>query len=218
MFYIGLGDGGSGGDPHGHGQNRSTLLGSLLRIDVDSGDPYAIPADNPFRNTAGARGEIWAFGLRNPWRYAFDATAGQLYIADVGQNQWEEVNVADADAGGLNYGWNVREASHCYNATSCDSAGLTDPILEYDHDDGCSVTGGAVYRGSAIPDLRGHYFFADYCAGWVGSFRVQGNSAVDRAQWDVGDLGNILSFGEDAGGELYVLSQNGSVYRLEPAS
>jgi glucose/arabinose dehydrogenase len=214
MFYIGLGDGGSGGDPHGHGQNRGTLLGALLRIDVDAGDPYGIPADNPFRDTAGARPEIWAYGLRNPWRFDFDEPTDHVYIADVGQNRWEEINVVDAGAAGVNYGWKVREGAHCYNASTCASDGLTDPILEYDHGDGCSITGGYVYRGSAIPELVGHYFFGDYCDGWVGSFRVDGDRAVERVQWELGSLGNILSFGEDAAGEVYVLSQNGSVYRL----
>jgi hypothetical protein len=218
MFYIGLGDGGSGGDPHGHGQNRGTLLGSLLRIDVDRGDPYAIPADNPFAGMAATRAEIWAFGLRNPWRFAFDRQTQRLYIADVGQGRWEEINVADARTGGINYGWNIREGAHCFGASGCATAGLTDPILEYDHGDGCSVTGGHVYRGSAIPGLVGHYFFADYCEGWVGSFRVDGQRAEDRTEWALGNLGNILSFGEDAAGELYILSQNGSVYRIESAN
>jgi glucose/arabinose dehydrogenase len=218
MLYIGLGDGGGGGDPHDNGQNRATLLGSLLRIDVDRGDPYAIPADNPFRSIAGARAEIWAWGLRNPWRFSFDRTAGRLFIADVGQNAWEEVNAVDAATGGLNYGWNVMEAAHCYpGGTGCDRSGLVLPILEYSHGDGCSITGGHVYRGAAIPSIQGHYFYADYCRGWVRSFRLSGDQVVDRTEWPFGEIGQVLSFGEDATGELYVLASSGgagSVYRL----
>jgi glucose/arabinose dehydrogenase len=216
MLYIGLGDGGSGGDPQGNGQNTGTLLGALLRIDVDGGDPYVIPADNPFVGRAG-RDEIWAYGLRNPWRFAFDREAGHLYIADVGQNDWEEVNVAPAEQGGLNYGWNIMEGQHCYRTAACDMAGLELPVLEYDHSQGCSVTGGYVYRGSAIPEIRGHYFYSDFCDGFLRSFTYVGNGIADQRMWDVGDLGSVLSFGEDAAGELYVLSANGSVYRLVTA-
>src|SRR5690606_13385265 len=140
------------------------------------------------------------------WRFDFDPETDRLYIADVGQNRWEEINAVDAGTGGINYGWNIREGAHCFGAGECSTQGLTDPVLEYGHGDGCSVTGGYVYRGSAIPQLAGHYFFGDYCAGWVGSFRLDGQRAVDRVQWDLGNLGNILSFGEDAAGELYVLS------------
>jgi glucose/arabinose dehydrogenase len=197
MLYVGLGDGGSGGDPQGHGQDLATLLGSLLRIDVDTDDPYEIPSDNPFVGRVGARGEIWAYGLRNPWRFAFDSTSGELYIADVGQLLWEEVNRVPAGQGGQNYGWNVMEGAHCFDAPNCSQAGLTLPIYEYDHGDGCSITGGHVYRGTAIPDVIGHYFFADFCEGWVG------------------DLGQITSFGVDASGELYIVTANGRVYRIE---
>jgi glucose/arabinose dehydrogenase len=218
MLYIGMGDGGSGGDPLGHGQNLGTLLGALLRIDVDRGDPYAIPPDNPFVGRAGARGEIWAYGLRNPWRFAFDRTAGLLYIADVGQNRWEEVNVAPASAGGLNYGWNLTEGNHCFPSDPCDRTGLTPPVLEYSHDEGCSVTGGHVYRGRAIPELVGHYFYADYCRGWIRSFRYTSEGVRDAQTWSVGNVGMITSFGEDSDGELYVLSQDGRVFRLEPQS
>lgn len=214
-LYIGLGDGGSSGDPQGNGQSRGTLLGSILRIDVDSGDPYAIPADNPFNNTAGARPEIWLYGLRNPWRFAFDDADGLLYVADVGQNQWEEIDVVRATAGGLNLGWNVREGRHCYNSTTCSTTGLTDPVLEYGHDPECSVTGGFVYRGSALPDLTGHYFFSDYCAGWVRSFRYVDGNATDLKDWGL-NAGRVLSFGRDSAGELYVLNDAGEVLRLVP--
>ena len=217
-LYVGMGDGGSGGDPLGHGQNRATLLGDLLRIDVDAGDPYAVPAGNPYAGQAGARGEIWATGVRNPWRFSFDREAGLLYLADVGQNALEEVNVVPATAAGINYGWNTMEGSRCFRpADGCDRAGLTLPVLEYDHSQGCSITGGYVYRGSRIPALRGHYFYSDYCQGWIRSFRYGGGQAVDRREWALGDVGNVLSFGEDAAGELYVLSASGRVYRMDPA-
>src|SRR5690606_16654471 len=144
MLYVGMGDGGSGGDPLGHGQNPGTLLGALLRIDVDGAAPYAVPADNPFVGRAGARPEIWAIGLRNPWRFSFDRAGGTLYVADVGQSEWEEVNAVPAGTAGVNYGWNVMEATHCFRDQSCDRAGLTLPVVEYPHAEGCSVTGGYV--------------------------------------------------------------------------
>ena len=216
MLYIGMGDGGGAGDPQGHGQNKGTLLGALLRIDVDRGDPYAIPPDNPYVTDPAARSEIWAIGLRNPWRFAFDPPTNRLYVADVGQNRYEEINVVDARTPGLNYGWNIMEGAHCYPGGSCNTAGLVLPALEYTHDDGCSVTGGVVYRGAAIPSLVGHYLYADYCAGWIRSFRYDGEAAVDRRELIGGGAGNILSFGQDAAGEVYVLSSNGRVYRIEP--
>ena len=215
MLYIGMGDGGGGGDPRGNGQNPATLLGKLLRIDVDAGDPYAVPRDNPFVGRGGARGEIWATGLRNPWRFAFDRTAGMLYIADVGQNEWEEIDAVRADSAGVNYGWNIMEGDHCFRpASGCNTAGLERPISEYSHSEGCSITGGYVYRGSRIPALQGHYFYADYCKGWVKSLRSMGGAVTDLREWPFGDIGNVLSFGEDAAGELYVLSANGRVYRI----
>src|SRR5687767_5184288 len=159
MLYLGLGDGGGGGDPDLNGQNPNTLLGALLRIDVNTGDPYSIPAGNPFIGTSGARPEIWATGLRNPWRFAFDSQGGNLYVADVGQGDREEVNVVSATRGGVNYGWNIMEGSVCYNASSCNRQGLELPALEYRHvGNACSVTGGFVYRGAAIPEIVGHYF------------------------------------------------------------
>jgi len=214
MLYIGMGDGGSGGDPLEHGQNLATLLGALLRIDVDAGQPYAVPTDNPFTLTQGARGEIWAYGLRNPWRFHFDAPSGMLYIADVGQNQWEEIHVEPAGQGGVNYGWNVMEGRHCFGSGSCNQSGLALPVLEYSHSDGCSVTGGAVYRGQLIPELRGHYFYADYCGGWIRSFRLDGGAAVDRLEWIRG-AGNVTSFGTDAAGEMHIVTGNGRVFRIE---
>ena len=214
MLYLGTGDGGGAGDPQGNGQNTSSLLGKLLRIDVSS-LPYTIPAGNPFLGQAGAD-EVWAYGLRNPWRFAFDGSGGaaQLYIADVGQNAWEEVNFASASAAGLNYGWRIMEGGHCFNPSSgCVQTGLTLPVHEYDHAAGCSIVGGFVYRGSAIPELRGHYFYSDYCSGGLRSFRVSGNAAVDHVSWPI-SVGGINSFGVDGVGELYVVSAGGRVYRI----
>jgi glucose/arabinose dehydrogenase len=216
MLYLGTGDGGSGGDPSNNAQNRTALLGKLLRIDPNRGDPYAIPADNPFVGQSGARGEVWAYGLRNPWRMAFDRAGGQLYIADVGQNQIEEVNAVAANAKPVNYGWRLMEGDRCYNpATNCDRTGLTLPTLVYTHAGGaCSITGGIVYRGQAIPELRGHYFYGDYCARWVKSFRLANGQATDEKTWDLGIVGRILSFGEDAQGEMYLLTEDGRVARF----
>jgi len=218
MLYIGFGDGGSGGDPTRNGQNLNSLLGKLLRIDVNAGAPYAVPAGNPFAGQTGRRGEIWAYGLRNPWRFAFDRVDGVLYIADVGQNRWEEVNAVSNSMAAMNYGWNVMEASECYGAATCDRTGLTLPVAEYGHSDGCSITGGLVYRGGAIPGLQGHYLYSDYCSGWLRSFRYQDGRVSDRREWAVGSLGAVLSFGEDAAGEVYILSANGNVYRIVPGN
>ena len=219
MLYVGLGDGGSGGDPLGHGQDSTTLLGTILRVDVDGGTPYGIPADNPFVNDAAAADEIWAYGLRNPWRFSFDRLAGDLYIADVGQNQWEEIDVQLASSGGgENYGWNVMEGAHCYNAQICNETGLVLPVLEYSHGEGCSVTGGYVYRGTALSGMTGRYFYGEYCVGWIRSFRLDGDEATDPMDHS-SDLGTVLqlaSFGEDARGELYIVSLGGSVYRIVP--
>lgn len=205
MLYAGLGDGGSGGDPNGNGQNFNALLGSLLRLDVNRAAPF-IPPDNPFFNQTGKRGELWAKGLRNPWRYAFDTEMGLLYIADVGQGEREEVNVVTSTRAGLNYGWNVMEGSICYNASTCTQTGFEPPVLDYDHSNGCSITGGYVYRGSAIPALKGHYFYSDYCGGWLRSFRYSNGAAVDKKDWGVPAMSSVTSFGVDAAGELYVIS------------
>ena len=193
------------------------ILAQALRIDVDGGDPYAIPASNPFATSGGAP-EIWALGLRNPWRFAFDRAAGLLYIADVGQNLWEEVNVAPAGQGGLNYGWRIMEGLHCFNAASCSSTGLVQPVVEYGHGNGCSITGGFVYRGARAPSLVGQYFYSDYCSGWMRSFSYANGAVTGQTTWSLNvSLGNVLSFGEDSAGELYVLSAGGSVYRIAPA-
>lgn len=221
LLYAGTGDGGGAGDPFGNAQNTNSLLGKLLRIDVDSAAAsYAIPPDNPFAGQAGRRGEIWAYGLRNPWRYAFDAAANLLYIADVGQAQLEEVDIAPAGQGGINYGWNIMEGTQCFNSASCNQGGLTLPAFEYTHGvngaNGCSITGGYVYRGSAIPALAGQYLFSDYCGGWLKSVRRTDGSVSAPLDWGIPQVGNITSFGQDGHKELYMLSETGSVYRIVP--
>lgn len=217
MLYAGLGDGGGGGDTFMNGQNFNALLGSLLRLDV-SGDPYSIPPNNPFVGQANKRGEIWAKGLRNPWRYAFDPPTGLLYIADVGQNAREEVSVQPASAGGLNYGWNTMEGFSCFSpTTNCSQTGLTLPILDYGHvNAACAITGGYVYRGSAIPAIRGHYFYSDSCAGFLRSLRDENGNAVDQKDWGL-SLGFVPSFGVDIVGELYVIS-NGTIQKIAQGS
>jgi glucose/arabinose dehydrogenase len=202
----------------GNGQSKATLLGKILRIDVDAGTPYAVPPDNPFVGQGGARGEIWAYGLRNPWRFSFDRQTGDFYIADVGQNQFEEVNAVAGNPPGLNYGWNRMEGLHCFEPSSgCDRTGLTLPVVEYDHGDGCSVTGGYVYRGSAIPEIQGVYFYSDFCSGFVRGFRFVGGAPTDSREYsDLEPEGDrsVSSFGEDAAGELYLTTFGGRVYRF----
>lgn len=220
MLYIGLGDGGGEGDPDGRGQSVTDLLGNILRVDVGSGADYTVPPDNPFVGQADARPEVWSNGLRNPWRFSFDPATGDLYIADVGQNAWEEVDVVTAAGGagrGNNFGWNLTEGAHCYARAACDPSAFTLPVLEYSHGEGCSITGGFVYRGGAIPALQGHYFYADYCRGWVRSFRLQDGQAVEPQQWSaLAPGGAITSFGQDAAGELYILTAEGRVSRIVP--
>lgn len=217
-LYWALGDGGSGGDPHGNGQDLSTLLGTILRLDV-SGDEVAIPADNPFVNQDGARPEIWQYGLRNPWRFSFDRDTGDLYIGDVGQNRTEEIDMLPAGEGGVNFGWNVMEGDHCYEPSSgCDTSGKRLPIVTYPHGSswGNSVTGGYMYRGSALPALQGKYLFADF-----GSGRVWTATPQDDGTWTVDGLletgMNISTFGQDADGELYLADYGGGIiYKLVP--
>ncbi len=217
-LYIGLGDGGDAGDPLENAQSLTTLLGKLLRIDLDAGVPYGIPPDNPFALVAAARGEIWSYGLRNPWRFSFDRVTGDLYIGDVGQNEIEEIDVSPVAAGagrGTNYGWDVMEGRECFEpASGCDQTGLVLPAAQYDHRDGCSVTGGYVYRGSAIPALQGTYFYSDVCSGWVRSFRVSNGEAAEEREWPALEAGNVTSFGQDDAGELYILTAAGTVYRI----
>jgi glucose/arabinose dehydrogenase len=219
-LYLGLGDGGGGGDPNGTGQNLGDLLGSILRISLTGPSGYTVPPDNPFVGVSGARAEVWSYGLRNPWRFSFDRLTGDLYIGDVGESRLEEIDVAPAAEGGgrgVNFGWNLMEGTTCFAAGSCDTTGLALPVTEYGHNEGCSVTGGYVYRGAAIPALRGHYFYADYCSGFVRSLRMAGGVATDLADWPtLRPGGAVPSFGEDAAGELYVLSADGRVLKIVP--
>jgi uncharacterized protein (TIGR03437 family) len=214
-LYIGMGDGGSGGDPQGNGQNRNTLLGKMLRIDVEA-DPgrVRIPSDNPFATTSGARGEIWAYGLRNPWGFSFDRANGDLWIADVGQDTYEEINYQPASSrGGENYGWVRMEGLHCFRP-NCDQAGLILPVAEYSHTQGCSVTGGHVYRGPSSPGLRGTYIYGDYCSGRVWGVDRNGTTFTNRllASTSYG----VTAFGEDEAGEVYIADAGaGIVYRIE---
>ena len=213
-LYIGLGDGGSAGDPQGNAQNVHNLLGKLLRIEVNLGDPYTIPADNPFASGGGSP-EIWAYGLRNPWRFSFDVLAGDLFIGDVGQNQVEEVDfLAAGSPGGVNFGWNYLEGSHPYKGQSEVSLTLIDPIAEYSHDLGCSITGGVVYRGMNLPEWQGVYLYGDYCNGNVwGLLRNPDGTWQSLLLFQTGY--RIASFGVDEAGEVYLLDhQQGEIYRL----
>ncbi|WP_457636866.1 PQQ-dependent sugar dehydrogenase [Oceanithermus sp.] len=217
-LYIGTGDGGSNGDPRQLAQNPGSLLGKMLRIDVDHGNPYSIPADNPFVHDPKYRPEIWAIGFRQPWRYSFDRETGDLFIGDIGQSAWEEIDFVPTppgDNGGLNFGWNIMEGDHCFKpAKNCRQAGLTPPIIEYSHQQGCMVVGGYVYRGKAIPELRGSYIFGDFCKGIIWSAYWQDGwktSLLLRSKLQ------ISSFGQDAAGELYVVDYRGAVYKLVPA-
>jgi glucose/arabinose dehydrogenase len=217
MLYIGVGDGGAGASANA--QDRSSLLGSILRIDVDGGTPYAIPADNPFVDDPSAEPEIWAKGLRNPWRFSFDRSTGDLLIGDVGEQSYEEIDFQPASSsGGENYGWAVMEGPACFDPPSgCVRTNLVLPIYEYGHAEGCSITGGYVYRGSSYPALAGRYFFSDYCESWLRSFRLTNGSPTDESDHAgaAGPLAEVSSFGEDDAGELYVLSISaGTVHRV----
>jgi glucose/arabinose dehydrogenase len=213
-LYIGLGDGGAANDRFKNGQNLRSLWGKLLRIDVSAATGYATPADNPF-DADEALPEIWAYGVRNPWRFSFDRVTGDLYVGDVGQNRLERINYQPAGSpGGQNYGWPIIEASSCLSGDSCDRTGLTLPIAEYSHDEGgCTVIGGYVYRGARYPDLAGTYLYADYCSGKIWTLRRAGESWTPSLALDKSML--ISSFGEDEAGELYVVAHNeGAIYRL----
>jgi glucose/arabinose dehydrogenase len=212
-LYLGLGDGGSADDPFGNGQNTNVWFGKILRIDVDQGDPYAIPADNPFASTGG-RPEIWAYGLRNPWRFSFDKKTGDLYIADVGQDLWEEVDVSPGNPPGLNYGWNYREGLHPFLGSPPATLKLTYPVAEYNHLGGrCSITGGYVYRGS-MPEWQGIYLYADFCTGTVWGL-LHSSDPKSLTPWQSQALfethANITSFGRDPSGEIYFANRNGTI-------
>ncbi|MDX1416779.1 MAG: PQQ-dependent sugar dehydrogenase [Candidatus Promineifilaceae bacterium] len=218
FLYVGMGDGGSANDPLNNGQDPNTLLGTLLRLDVDFAlEGYAVPATNPFVGDDTRRNEIWAWGLRNPWRFSFDRLTGDMFIADVGQNVWEEVHVQNGDSqGGENYGWNILEGSHCFIENDCDKTGLELPIFEYDHQGHCSITGGYIYRGQKYPELYGNYFVADYCSGHIWSLIPESDGGWTANT--VLDSDHVISsFGEDVDGELYLLDHNqGSIYHLQP--
>ncbi len=226
MLYIGMGDGGSGGDPQGRAQNRQELLGKMLRIDVgEAGAPppngrYAIPADNPFVGDATTRPEIWALGLRNPWRYSFDASSGALWIGDVGQNAWEEIDYAEPATGGQNWGWNLWEGDHPYpaDAPATSRAGYSFPVLEYPHPTGSSVTGGYVYRGDRYPALVGAYLYADFGAGWIGGIRLEAPDGTPRTTPEKRVLLKTdtqpSSFGVDETNELYLVDFRGTIWSV----
>jgi len=208
-LYIGFGDGGAAGDPHGGGQNLQTLLGKILRIDVDGESPYAIPPDNPF-SRGGGRPEIFAWGLRNPWRWSFDRKTGTLWAGDVGQSRWEEIDIIRK---GGNYGWNLREGHHCFLHAGCDTEGVIEPVAEYGHDQGCSVTGGYVYRGTAVSSLTGRYLYADYCSGKVWSLDAEHPEGGSTLLLQSGL--NVSSFAQGLDGELYLLDlKRGGIYQL----
>lgn len=218
FLYAGFGDGGGGGDPEGNAQNPETIFGSLIRIDAETSEgPYGIPGDNPFAASDGGAPEVWAWGLRNPWRFSFDRATGDLFIGDVGQGAMEEVNWLPAGSpGGANFGWNILEGSTCFRSESCETSGMTMPVAEYPHDFGCSVVGGYVYRGEREPALAGVYLFADFCSGLV-----WGMVPGDAGNWVVSEPTptdvRITSFGEDASGELYLTAISGEVFRVTGA-
>lgn len=214
-LYISMGDGGAAGDPENRAQNPDELLGKILRLDVNGGAPYAIPPENPFA-TGGGAPEIFALGARNPWRISFDGN--DIFIADVGQNAWEEINVITTGDAGANLGWNIVEGPECYGADTCEQSDFVAPVHAYSHAEtgGCSVTGGYVYRGAAIPELAGHYFFADYCTGMIQSFPWANGAAGAVTDWteQIGQLGNVTSFGSDSAGELYITTGEGGLFRV----
>jgi glucose/arabinose dehydrogenase len=215
MLYLAPGDGGGSNDPAGNAQNKASLLGKMLRIDV-RGNGYAIPSDNPPATGAGDRPEIWAVGLRNPWRFSFDKT-GQIYIADVGESAREEVNVVPATSGGLNYGWDRMEGTLCVGAATCDTTALTPPVFEYTHaSGGCAILGGYVYRGAAVPEIRGRYFYTDLCTGRLQSFVFRDGVVTESVDWSLPIPGTVYSFGADAAQEIYVLTA-GEVLRIQRA-
>ena len=221
-LYLSFGDGGSAGDPMGNGQNLKRLLGKILRIDVDgdpAAGPYVIPSDNPYAKAGdSALPEIWHWGLRNPWRMSFDRATGDLWIGDVGQDAYEEVDVARQGISNLNFGWNIMEGTHCFNQRTCATTGLTFPVSEYGRDKGCTVIGGYVYRGKAYSMLTGAYLFADYCAGTIFALDAATTGLATPVQVGAGEPGQISAFGEDPNGELYVTTLDGRLWRVVGAA
>jgi glucose/arabinose dehydrogenase len=216
-LWISIGDGGGIGDPHGYGQNPRRLEGTILRLDVDSSS-YEIPPDNPYADSSEGRPEVWAYGLRNPWRISIDEESDLLYIPDVGQEEIEEIDIVDRHEAGLNFGWSITEGSSCYEATSCDIEGVTQPSYEYAHEgNGCAVVGGQVYRGRAIPELNGQYFFGDFCGGWVRSLQYADGEIVSTNLWsDVGTHRLLTTFATDSDGELYFMNLDGGLWKIVP--
>ena len=216
MLWAGTGDGGGGGDPAGNGQNKHALLGKLLRLDVSGASGYTIPPNNPGSSDTSFAPEVWSYGLRNPWRFSFDRQTGDLYIADVGQNRYEEVDVSTTAAQrgrAVNFGWNIMEGNHCYPSDPCTPIGQL-PVVEYPHFGGdCSITGGYMYRGSAVPAIVGNYFYADYCTGSVRSIKYPNANPGDWTSI-LSPGGGVSSFGQDANGEIYILRLSGAVNRI----
>lgn len=211
-LWMSMGD---GADSRDQGQDPGTMFAAISRLDVDSGDPYGIPPDNPFVDGGGA-GEVWAYGLRNPWRFTIDPVDRLIYIADVGHADEEEINVVSIDEGGYNFGWSDMEGTRCFHKQDCDAADYTPPVVTYNHEEGCSVTGGQVYRGNEIPELRGTYFYSDWCSQWIRTFRIVDGQVTEETDItpEVGAIGQINSFGTDGFGEVYALTHDGTVAKF----
>ena len=230
-LYISFGDGGKFGDPFNHAQNTGNYFGKILRIDTNSEDGYNIPADNPFYGSEYEKQEIWAYGLRNPWRFSFDAINGDMFIGDVGQDSWEEINYLKFDSAGLNFGWNIVEGNHCYSNPECDKRMYVDPMFEYPSDaaywksimglrekniTGCSVTGGYIYRGKKVKSLYGLYIFSDFCSGKIWAFDQNSNQITEiTTSLLSSDQHMIASFGEDIYNELYIVDYLGAIYKIQ---
>jgi hypothetical protein len=230
-LYISFGDGGKFGDPFNHAQNKGNYFGKILRIDTNSENGYNIPPDNPFYGSKYEKEEIWAYGLRNPWRFSFDAMNGNMFIGDVGQDSWEEINYLEFDSAGLNFGWNITEGNHCYSNPECDQRMYIEPMLEYPSDaaywksmmglkekniTGCSVTGGYIYRGEKVKPLYGLYIFSDFCSGKIWSFNQNNNEIIEiTASLLSSDQHMIASFGEDIYNELYIVDYLGAIYKIQ---
>lgn len=215
-LWLSFGDGGGSGDRHRNGQNPKTLNGTVIRIDIDFADPYAIPLSNPFATDETGDPRVWAYGLRNPWRFTIDG--GRLVIADVGQNEAEEINVVPIDGGGYDFGWPIMEGNGCFEAETCDTTGLTPPTLEVDRYRTCAIIGGPVYRGTAIPELYGQYIYGDFCTGWIRSAPLEGDTLGAVTDWsqDIGTLGQISTFGVDPDGEILIATLGGELHRIIP--